>query len=322
MKKRNQRQVRKTSNVKEVKVEKSRLVEESVKMDKTQKAFVYKNASTWRGGENLYLDRRTADVFFVFRAVRVRVPAHKSVLSAMSPEFQSMFNGTIGQKGVVRIVGTTVEAFKVFLKFFYLGAVELSSENALEVMSLGKKYAVANCLEACVEFCKATLTLDSMCWAYELAILFELDELKRFCEQKISQNPHKIFHSVSFLLSESNLLHHILQLDSMQCDEITVFDGCIAWAKEACIQQELDENDGRNVRNQLGDLFFEIRFGKMNLEHFYERYCLHKDLFSVDEFEDILSMIALKDFHSEKFNRNDKMDNQISKGNDLELKLL
>lgn len=310
MNKRYQRQ-QKFSKLKKFELKNLAWPEESVKMDKNEKAFVYKNASTWRGGENLYLDRRTSDVFFVFRAVRVTVPAHKSILSAMSAEFQATFNGTIGQKGVVRIVGTTVEAFKVFLKFFYLSAVELTSENALEVLSLGKKYAVANCLEACVEFCKLTLTLDSMCWGYELAILFELNELKRFCEQIISQNPHKIFHSVSFLLSESNLLHHILQLDSLQCDGITVFDGCIAWAKEACIQQELDENNGRNVRNQLGDLFFEIRFGEMNLEHFYERYCLYKDLFSVDEFEDILSMIALKDFQSEKFNQNDKMRNRI-----------
>lgn len=256
----------------------------------------------------MYLKHRTADVFFVFQTEGVKVPAHRNVLSAISSVFRTQFNGTFPQKCVIQMVDTTSRSFTEILKFFYLKTVELTSENALEVMSLGKKYSVNSCLEACTEFCKSTLTLDSMCWGYELAILFELDDFKRFCEQKISENPEKIFRSISFLLCEPNLLQHILQIDSLKCDETIVFDGCIAWAKEACIQQELDENNVDNLRTQLGDLFFEIRFGNMNLEAFYDLYCLHKNLFSVDEFEDIVNMIALKDFHSVKFCRNSKIE--------------
>lgn len=273
--------------------------------------LIYKNPSVRRGGEKMYLNHRTADVFFTFQIERVKVPAHKNVLSAISPVFRAMFNDAIAHKGVIQLVDTTSAEFIDFLKFFYLRTVEVTAENALEVMKLGKKYAVKSCLDACTEFCKSTLTLDSMCWGYELAILFKLDDLRRFCEQQIIENPKKIFRSISFLMCEVDLLHCILQLDSLQCDAITVFHGCIAWAREVCIQQGLDESNVEKMRAKLGDLFFEIPFEQMELEHFYALYCSHKDLFSVDEFEDILSMIALKDFHSEKFNRNPRVEDRL-----------
>lgn len=273
-------------------------------------SITYKNASAWCGGKKMYLNSRKADVFFTFQSGNVKVPAHKCVLSSMSSVFQSMFNGTISRKNIVQITDTSSEVFTEFLQFFYLKTVKITAENALEMMNLGKNYAVASCLKACTEFCKLTLTLDSMCWGYELAILFELDDLRMFCEQKICENPEKIFKSISFLFSDPDLLHHILQLDLL-CDETIVFDGCIAWVKEACIKQELDENNVKNLRTQLGDLFFEIHFGNMNVEDFYERYCLYRELFSVDEFEDILTMIALKEFQSEKFNRNTKTDDKL-----------
>ncbi|XP_055326215.1 uncharacterized protein LOC129580044 [Sitodiplosis mosellana] len=273
-------------------------------------SIVYKNVLPWRGCEKLYLNTRTADVFFVFESDdedTVKIGAHKSILSANSEAFDAMFYGPAKQEGDIPIVDSTPEAFKEFLQFFYLGTVKLTADNAAGVWNLGKQYMVDDCSMASSNFSEQTLTLDNMCWGYELAILFEQDRLMKFCEQKISENPKEIFKSNGFLTCGSNVLARILQLESLNCDESVVFDGCVAWAKAACIQKGLDETNMQNLRNQLGDLFYEIRFGDMTAEKFFMRYRAYEKMFSTEECKDIFGMIASMDYQPPKFNRNARM---------------
>lgn len=273
-------------------------------------SIIYENPLPLRDCGKLYLNGENADIFFVLKTSEqdcVKIPAHKSVLSVTSPIFDAMFYGASTQVGDIEISGSTPEAFKEFLQFFYRSTVKLSDQNLAEVMNLVKKYELDDCFNECSEVCELTLTLDNLCWGYDLAILFEHEDLILFCEQKISENSRDIFRSTSFLNCDLNLLHRILQLESLNCDESAVFDGCIAWAKTACVRKDLNKNDMQNIRTQLGDQFYEIRFGEMNLEDFYDRYCFYRNLFSLDEFEDIISMIAMKNFQSGKFNQSPRI---------------
>lgn len=291
----------------------------SPKLIENPNSTVYKNFLAGTGCEKLYLDTRTADVFFAFDAKNEdheQIPAHKSILSAMSPVFDAMLYGPAKENGDINIVDSTPEAFREFLQFFYLTQVELSTENLLEVMNLGKQYMLDDCLTACTKFCEATLTLDNMCWGYELAILFDLDGLMRFCERQISANPNEIFKSNCFLNCDPNLLRHILQLDALECDESMIFDGCIAWAKRACARNGLKSKKADNLRSQLGDLFYEIRFGEFTHKHFHDRYRLYDGLFTLEEFRDITMMITSKDFQSEKFNGNPRSFSNHSQNDD------
>lgn len=257
---------------------------------------IYQNVLAWRGCEQLYLDERTADVQFVFASCDngaiEKVPAHKAILSAISPVLDALLYGPFKQDGDIDIDGTTIQAFREFLQFFYIRNVKITTENAAAVMDLAKRYAVADCLNACADLQKATLTTDNMCWGYELAIQFEHQSLRQFCEQKICENSSKIFESSSFLHCKSNLLRAILQLNGFQCDETVIFDGCIEWAKQACIENQLDATDVRNIRQQLGDLFYEIRFAGMTTKEFYLRSRKFDGLFSEQEFRDIIGIIA------------------------------
>lgn len=131
------------------------------------------------------------------------------------------------------------------------------------------------------------------------------------------EHTKEIFESSSFLACELNLLRHIVRLNSLKCDEAIVFDGCMAWAKSACIQKGLDEKEMYNVRLQLGNLFDDIRFGRMKIEHFYPRYLLHGGLFSDDEFKEIISKIAFKDFQPRSFNRNRNISTDYDENEDI-----
>lgn len=269
-------------------------------------SIIYKNHLLLRDTERLYLDADSADVFFVFKRTdqtcRI-IPAHKNVLSIISAVFDSMFYGPAAQDDNINIDDASPEVFREFLQFFYLTAVRLTVENYLDVICLVKKYAIEDSVNACNEVGELSLSLDDMCWGYKLAILSQNGYLERFCEEIICKNPYQIFRSSSFLHCEPYVLRCILQFDGMECDECVIFDGCIAWAKVACIQCGIDDTNSKNIRKVLGDIFYEIRFGEMSVMDFYHRYCLHKGLFSLYEFEDIISMIVLRNHQSGRFNQ-------------------
>lgn len=272
----------------------------------SRKTMIYKNVLAWRGLEKLYLDEETADVFFVFKinGEAHRIPAHKAILAATSPAFHAMFYGSMKQNGDIPIVDATPEVFREFLQNFYRSTVKVTIENIPEVIHLSKKYLVDEALNACAELCKSTLNPQNVCWGYEMAILFEQDQLQQFCEQMISENAEAIFRSNDFLNCKPNLLRRILQLDSLECDETVVFNGCLRWAENVCLRKGLDRTDGGNLRVVLGDMFFEIRFGNMAIEKATDCYTSHKGLISLAEYKHICDMITTGNHSAGEFNPN------------------
>lgn len=150
--------------------------------------------------QKLYLKEKLADLHFVFNSMGqcIRVPAHKLLLMVGSDVFYTMFNEWWSENDEVEIVDVSVEAFKEFLQFFYLIEVNLTKENVAEVMYLGKKYNVVECLEMCTKFLKYTLDETNVCWGYDLAITYDRENLKHFCETIIGIKTKEVLDSDDF----------------------------------------------------------------------------------------------------------------------------
>lgn len=267
-----------------------------LKMEQGKKSIIYENDSPSEGFEKLYLDSRTADVFFVFNNSQDeecrKVPAHKNILSAISPVFYAMFYGPAKESGDVTITDSIPEVFEEFLQLFYRSKVNLTAEHVFELMNLCKMYEIEDCVNALTDLCESNLTIDNMCLGYEFAILFGNKRLKKFCERKITENPKMIFNSNSFLNCKSNLLRHILKIDSLKCDVTVILDGCIKWAKIKCTQNGLDEKNMQNIRDQLGDLSNEIPFESMQMEKFIKCYRENEGFFSLEEYREFTIIIC------------------------------
>lgn len=280
-------------------------------------SLILHNTSSRCNNAKWFLDNRTADVYFTFSAENediVKVPAHKIILATISQVFEAMFYGPVKQEGDIPIVDSTQETFIEFLQLFYVTEVKLTSKNIVAVMNLCKQYMLDESIKLCSYFVQKTITLDNVCEGYDLAIFFDQEDLKKFCEQKIAGNATEILQSNNLLSYNQDLLRIILQLDSLDCDESVVFERCIDWAKANCAQKNLDENNMNNLRFVLGELFYDIRFGDMTLGTFNIHNCLYKGLFSLEEIKDIENMITLKDYKSEKFNCKSRIpvDNFVS----------
>lgn len=166
--------------------------------------------------QSLYLNPNGADVWFIFDDERI--PGHKFILTTMSQWLNTMFNGSLPEDEEVNMTNANVSsaAFKEFLRFLYTQKSKITMNNIEEVIHLAKLSLSDEFLEKCEEFLIQHLTIDGIFFAYELALLYELNKLKRICEEEISVNAEKVLKSSSFFEFPHEYLQNVLECDS--CD--------------------------------------------------------------------------------------------------------
>lgn len=262
----------------------------------------YENQILSQTGDKLYLNSKMADIYFVFEADSgspKRIPAHKTLLAAASSVFNTIFTEELNKLGDVTIVDTSVAAFVEFLQFFYLKEVKLTFDNILEVFHLGREYKMPKCFDVCVKFLKNTLNDDEICIGLGLAILYNQNELKQFCEKRIAINAKVVFASQEFLKCDEQVLAHILNMDLLFfCPETEVFEACMCWVKTKSKQNQLTREI---VQEHLGELFYEIRFASMTSEDFAALYSSYESIFSHAEYIDVNQMITLANYQPKMF---------------------
>lgn len=259
---------------------------------------------------NLYLDNETADVYFIFGAEKkVRIPAHKILLAANSDTFKAMFYGGGLDKEVPNV---SIDAFKEFLQFFYFDKIKLSMENIADVLNLGKTFAFPSCLGICERHLMNSLRIENVCMSYGLAIRFDLNDLIERCKEMIAEKTEAVFQSTGFTECEQFVLSHILKLDLLSCAEILVFRACVDWVKVASKQEKVTK---QILKEHLGDLLYDIRFRSITIEEFTTLLSTYGDLFSSDEYQEIVQLIvSSKDCYPKLFHAKprQKLDEEIS----------
>lgn len=247
-----------------------------------------------RSCTRLYLQEETADVHFIFaeNGEEKKLPAHKYLLAIGSPVFQRMFYGHLKEEGDVTISDATVEAFGEFLQFFYLTDVAFTIENAPEILNLVNKYGAVECFPICERFLLQNLTIDSVCWYLNLAAIFDRTEFRQSLLNKVMDAPREVFSSESFKECTMDTLKMILKCKRLNCREAAVFDACIVWSKNACIKNNLNPSHASNLRQQLGDCLYLIKFSEMQPQQISNRVSQYGDLFSQEELLEIVSILA------------------------------
>lgn len=244
--------------------------------------------------ETFYLNAKLADVHFLFGSVRV--PAHKHVLAKVSDVFERMFFSELKEMGDVTIVDASAAVFKEFLQFFYLLEINLTAEHMIDVLYLGHKYNVNECINACVGFLKENVTDENVCAILTSAIFFEHHQLLKICEVHIKSRTVAVIKSTGFLECHREVLARILLMNLLSCSDVEVFEACMTWVK---VKSERDILSKEIVGTHLGALFNKIPFASMSLQQFCKLAAKYNLVFRRD-FHSISNMIALTDF---QFNR-------------------
>lgn len=274
--------------------------------------------------KTFYLSEEGADVWFKF-SFGERIPAHKLMLTTMSPWLNAMFLGSLpeGDEVDMTVNGKlTAAAFKEFLQFFYMdpGNVKLTMENIEGVIDLAKQSLAEHIFAACENFLVQTVSTDTMCFGYQLALRYGANKLRAICEDEICVNAEQILRSSSFMEFPFDFLENILRCDALACEEKVIFDACIAWAKAACKRNNEDPTKAENLRAQLKDSVYQIRFISMDKKQIAKCISSCSGLFSADELEEIICMNN-GDSKVKKFNWTPRYFNlQWDKGRHLKCK--
>ncbi|KAJ6647428.1 BTB/POZ domain-containing protein 6-A [Pseudolycoriella hygida] len=258
----------------------------------------YDNPGLGTSVKKLYLNKKTADIFFAFdvNKTSVRLPAHKAIMSATSDAFDAMFYGELSEGNTVKIFDATIDGFKEFLQFFYMDKVKLTMKNIADVVKLSNMYLLESAPMICERFLLGSLSIENVCFGYALAIHFDLNNLEDQCENMIILNTNAVFQTDGFKECDKSVLRHILALETLTCSEIDLFGACMDWLKTT---SETEKITRKIINEQLGNLFNDIRFGSMTLEQFSTlSSSVDGELFSGFEYGEIIQMIASNVHHS------------------------
>lgn len=239
--------------------------------------------------EKFYLRENSSDIHFIVNGFRV--PAHKIILAASSEVYERMFFGGWKENGDVDIVDASVSAFKEFLQYFYLAKVELTEANIAELLYLGQKYNIQNCIDNSIHFLIDSLNEQNVCHALSSAIVYDtvegIEQLTFECEALLMVKTDAVFKSIGFLNSSKQALARILSMDVFSVPEIEVFEACMECVKAKCGPLTIDKE---NVLIHLGELIFEIRFNSIEFEELTRLERKYEKLMTNEVMCEILSM--------------------------------
>lgn len=262
-------------------------------MDDNNKENVLSSKPT----ESLYLEEELADVHFIFESSTEQIPAHKHIL-AKSPVFDNTFKVKI-EEDKFKIGDACADGFKEFLQFFYLKELILSMQHIESVMYLCRKYEIHQCLKTCSTFLMENLSIDKMFFGLKLAIDYNQNDLKEFCQQKIATNTDEVLKSDAFLNCNCdwNVLMEMVKSNVLSCRELVLLEACINWARNACKRDKLNDNK-ENIREKLKNVIYEIRFKEIPMIELAIYLKNSYNPYNSDELEDITRLIGQANINS------------------------
>ncbi|XP_060606522.1 BTB/POZ domain-containing protein 6-B-like [Ruditapes philippinarum] len=214
---------------------------------------------------HLCFSEHLSDISFTFDDDKsVKLPAHKFVLSMRSDVFEAMFYGYLAEGGeTVFIKDVKPDVMKTILRFVYTDKPEIDGKNVLPCLYAAKKYNLSGLVKQCSNFLQNNIDENNVCQIIEHAIFYQMNPLQERCLAFIIENASSVLCSQGFMeLSHATLLN-ILKRDELASDEIDVFKAAVKWAEHNC-----ESKSGQNMRDQLGEALFEIRFPNIPIEDF------------------------------------------------------
>lgn len=158
--------------------------------------------------------------------------------------------------------------FHSVTRCIYYDELELNvDELAEEIMYCAKKYMLTKLLKQCVNMLGERLTVMNACSFLQASSSVREDLLNEACLEFIERHAEKIFEQSHHTGLHRDLWKKVIQSDKLCAKETTITQACIEWGKVRC-EENNRAADAQNVREELGDILYDIRFPCMSLEEF------------------------------------------------------
>ena len=190
-------------------------------------------------------------------------PCHRNVLAVSSPYFKTLFTSDFRESKAARIEFNDVSPWAVrrLIEYAYTGHLEITVENAQEMLAAGSMFQFPDIMMACCQFLAQHLHPSNCLGIEEFAHMHSCDQLEAEAHQFTLDNFSAVVEYEEFL--QLSIAHLISYLSSDLIDirtEETVYEAAFRW-----LQYDLDKR-----KQYLFELMAHIRFATINVDYIEE----------------------------------------------------
>lgn len=182
--------------------------------------------------DKLCMNAEHSDVAFIVD--KIKIPAHKMILSLRSAYFQSLFKGGFSEATQSEIeLKVPLDAFKLILRFIYTGCMSLIPLNVnqiVDVYGLVELYDFESLKEIIPKHLSGSLSVDNCFEILNAACLYSLDDLKNSCLSLMDRRSNEILQHDSFKSLSLTPLSTLLKRDTFYASEIDIFHAVKDWS--------------------------------------------------------------------------------------------
>ena len=223
-----------------------------------------------------------SDVAFSCEGSDKKVFAHKYVLATSSAVFYAMFYGELAEKNsVVHLSDTDEESLQEFLRFLYTDECNFTTDNALFMLYLARKYMVPSLAEKCLGFFEANFAGENVFILMQQAIQFDEKKLEEICWHFIDLETSEVVVCDGFTDISQATLVELLKREPLNVEEVDLFKAVLKWSEAECSRKGIEAN-AKNKRAAMGNAIYHIRFASMTLQDFGQN-ASQSGIFTPDE---------------------------------------
>ncbi|CAC5375769.1 BTBD3_6 [Mytilus coruscus] len=201
---------------------------------------------------------------------RTPIKAHKYMLSSRSAVFHTMFEGSLPEKGDIKIPDIDENTFRDILKYMYCDQITITNDNVKEILYAADKYMLAAVKRECETVLKQTAQSEHATKALQTGYQHNLLDLQRESLDYIEINTKECLLSEYALSLSRDCLGLILNSDYLNCTETDICHFIIKWGKHQCKLANLEPSGG-NIRDVLGNNLYMIRFQDVDMKLFSKK---------------------------------------------------
>ncbi len=198
---------------------------------------------TWSGMGKLFQQETMSDVMLM--AEGQSVPCHKFLLAAASEYFHNRLVGEDETGNLLEIEGVTFNALKVIVSYLYTGHLNITAENAKDVIPVCKILKLTSACDICETFALEIVSPGNCIGLYKMATAHEFNQLSAKALHVMENNFSAVVSGREFLtMSETDLTDYIQNGNLKIPNEDPVFEAVKSWVTQ-------DQQERKHIFSQL-----------------------------------------------------------------------
>ena len=162
----------------------------------------------------------------------LEVLAHRNVLAASSPYFESLLNTGMKEREQykIRLNGVKARVLKDVLDYIYLGDIVLTADKVFDLI-IAADYLMLNRLKSLVEshFLEEHLSFDNCLSAWIFADRYQCQRLRSEAREMVLANFFSITNTNDFLQLEIGYIVELLGSEGLAASDCEAFDAALKW---------------------------------------------------------------------------------------------